>query len=120
MVARRRAEDPVHDGGTFVDDRTQLLGVDGFGDCGAAACPTRRAICSTGTPSSESRETKLWRSSRGVQSFAVSPAAVAMRRKPRRTLAESRVVPIEVVNTRSGSTQRPLSTAKLWSPLVAR
>ncbi len=46
-----------------------------------------------GTLASESREMKLWRSSRGVQSLAFSPADLAIRRKSRWTLAASSLVP---------------------------
>jgi hypothetical protein len=48
-------------------------------------CPTRREICSIGTPASESSETKLCRSSRGVHSPGVSPAAATTLRNERRT-----------------------------------
>jgi hypothetical protein len=41
------------------------------------------------TPLSESRDTKLCRSSRGVQSAGSRPALRVMRRKARRTLAAS-------------------------------
>jgi len=34
--------------------------------------PTAAAICSMGTPESDKSETKVWRSSRGVQSGAPS------------------------------------------------
>ena len=100
------AEDAIHDGGAVFDDRAQLLAIDGLGDVDPPACPTRRAICSMGTPASESTDTKLWRSSRGVQSAASSPAAAATRRNPRRTLAESSGVPVAVAKTRSLSIQR--------------
>jgi hypothetical protein len=64
---------------------------------------TSWAICSTGTPSSESSETKLCRSSRGNQSAASGPAAAARRRESRRTLAASSEPPVRVVRTRSWS-----------------
>ena len=52
--------------------------------------PTRRAIFSTGTPASDSSETKLCRSSRGVQSVGLRPAAAVTLRNARRTFAASR------------------------------
>jgi len=55
--------------------------------------PTSRAMFSSGTPSSDSSETKLWRSSRGVHSFVASPALVTTWRNLRRTLCLSSGVP---------------------------
>src|SRR5262249_8480117 len=46
-------------------------------------------ICSIGTPASESSETKLCRSSRGVQSAGFRPAASVTLRKERRTCEAS-------------------------------
>ena len=48
------------------------------------AWPTRRAMFSMGTPESESSETKLCRSSRGVHSSAM-PAFLQIVRSDRRT-----------------------------------
>jgi len=60
--------------------------------------PTRREMCSNGTPESESSETKLCRISRGGHGDASSPAAVTMPRNDRRTLCESSSVPFDVPN----------------------
>jgi hypothetical protein len=50
-------------------------------------------------------ETKLWRSSRGVQSPGSRPAALIVLRKARRTLAASRAVPTFEVKTSPASVQ---------------
>ncbi len=78
------------------------------------AWPTRCAMSSIGIPALDSRETKLCRSSRGVQSSARSPASSATWRKARRTLAASSGVPSCVVKTRSLSGHRAPLRMRLW------
>jgi hypothetical protein len=60
-------------------------------------------ICSMETPASERSETKLCRSSRGVQSCGSRPAAATTLRKDRRTCDASEGVPTREGNTRSWS-----------------
>ena len=55
--------------------------------------PTKCAISSMVIPELESKDTKLCRNSRGVNSLGSSPAALAIRRKERRTLAASSADP---------------------------
>jgi hypothetical protein len=70
-------------------------------------CPTSCEICSSGTPASESSETNECRSSRGVHSDGLRPGTRAKaRRKSRRTLPASILVPTDVVNTRPVSRHR--------------
>lgn len=100
MIALVRAgllEDLIHSDRTVQEDRPRLVAVDPLGDRRAgvpAPVGFRR------TPLSDNTETTLYRSSRGVQSFASSPASETMRRKARRTLCASSGVPSEVVKTR--------------------
>jgi len=62
-------------------------------------CPQRSAMSSILTPLSESSETKLCRSSRGVQARGSRPASLATRRKACRTLCRSSSVPVGVAKT---------------------
>lgn len=64
-------------------------------------CPTNREISSRGTSLADRSETKLCRSSRGVQSLGGNPAFLMTRRKDRRTLWESKAVPTRDTKTRS-------------------
>jgi hypothetical protein len=67
LVCRRAAgssvgassEDTIHDSGAVFDGRKQLLAIDGLGNSRPTGVPDRRAICSMGTPASESTDTKL-------------------------------------------------------------
>ena len=61
-------------------------------------CPTSSEIFSTGTPLSESSETKLCRSSRGVQSSGLRPADSTTSRNARRTLPGFSSVPTREAN----------------------
>jgi len=86
------------------------------------AWPTRWAMSSSGIPELESSDTKLCRSSLGVQDIGFIPAAATTRRKALRTLAGSSGEPVVVENTRSNSSSwRPLSalcfstaTCQVW------
>lgn len=60
-------------------------------------------MASRGTPESESSETKLCRSSRGIHAFGSSPAASTTLRKSRRTLWAVSGVPFLVVKTRASA-----------------
>jgi len=78
-------------------------------------CPTSREICSIGTPASESSETKLCRSSRGVHVRESSPAASTTLRKERRTCEASAGVPACDANTRSLSCPLVPAACLSWS-----
>jgi hypothetical protein len=67
-------------------------------------------MSSIGIPELDSSDTKLCRSSLGVQDTGSIPAAATTRRKALRTFAGSSGVPVVVENTRSNSSSwRPLS-----------
>jgi len=69
----RTLEGAVHGLRTVVEDGADLLAVDELGNRSATVAH-ESGICSTGTPLSDRSETKLCRSSRGVQSLPVRPA----------------------------------------------
>ena len=66
------------------------------------AWPTRWAMSSIGMPQLDSSETKLCRSSLGVQDIGSIPAAATTRRKAADACGSSGV-PVVVENTRSNS-----------------
>jgi len=68
-------------------------------------CPMRRLISSIAMPLSDSRETNVYRSSRGVHSLPM-PAFMQIVRSDRRTLAASSCVPSAMVKTSPLSSHR--------------
>ena len=71
----------------------------------APALPAPREAIDTAT-AAESRDTKLCRSSRGVQAAGSRPAAATMRRNARRTLCASSSVPLRVPKTSASPSGR--------------
>jgi hypothetical protein len=91
-------QDRVHRGGAGLDDGPELVPVDRLGD-DRVRWPTRSAIFSMGTSLSLMIETKVWRSSLGVQSFP-TPAFAVKVRKARRMLPAASGLPFLVQKTR--------------------
>jgi hypothetical protein len=84
------------------DHWAQFLPIHALGD----ACTSMAdQVCDLldGHPELDSKDTKLCRNSRGVDSLGFSPAALATRRNERRTLAASSADPCRVQNTRRRS-----------------